>query len=192
MAYNSNIPQPTDQLSVSQGDLLNNFQAIATIINPNTGSITFVDQVSAPTFPANQDGLYAITNGITAVSELYISKNIGSGGTRQIPLTASILSTSANTNISPGQNSKGWSYLPSGIIIQWGTVTVTPNATFSDTFPLTFPIQVIQVMISPQNTNNAVTMSNVYKTTQTTTGFSGYAGAIAGGTASVSWFAIGY
>ena len=35
MPYQNNIPQPTDQLSVSQGDLLNNFASIYTLIGVN-------------------------------------------------------------------------------------------------------------------------------------------------------------
>lgn len=114
MAFNANIPQPTDQLSVSQGDLLANFQALATLLNPNTGSVSFVNQVMPPTFLAGQNGLYALTNAFTSKSELYVNKN-NLVGTVGIPATASILGTTAPVN-----SLSGWTYLPSGILMKWG------------------------------------------------------------------------
>lgn len=118
MAFNANIPLSTDQLSISQGDLLNNFQALATLLNPNTGSVTFVNQVGAPTFPAGQTGLYALTNTLTNKSELYINKN-NQAGTVGIPLTASIL----GRQVLPANDVVGWTYLPSGILMKWNQVT---------------------------------------------------------------------
>src|SRR5438445_164595 len=44
MAYQSNIPQATDQLSVSQGDILNNFAALSTFLNINHVDFASGDQ----------------------------------------------------------------------------------------------------------------------------------------------------
>jgi hypothetical protein len=132
MAYNSNIPQATDQLNVSQGDILANFQEIATYVAVNHVAfgaadagkhkwVTFPLQGSAPAFAAGEEGLY--NKALTGVSELYVHKQYN-GGTAEVPMTASILSASA-----PVSGGAGWTYLPSGIYMAWGSVTLNGNTT---------------------------------------------------------------
>lgn len=179
MAYNSNIPQPTDQLSVSQGDLLANFQALATILNPNTGSATFINQVAAPTFPANQLGLYALTPALTSVSELFVSKN-SAAGKKEIPLTASILSTST-----PGNGGAGWTYLPSGIILQWGGYNTSSGSAVN--FPIPFPTQPLNVVVTPINPSTSGAQGAANYTTTKFDVFQAGANPVLG-----RFFAIGY
>jgi hypothetical protein len=113
MPYNANIPQPTDQLSVSQGQILDNFIDVSSLVNINHVNfdladagkhkwVTFPSQAAIPTPPflVGEVELYNIVNATTAVNELYVQK--GPGGT-PIPMTASVIS---------GNN--GWTYLPSG------------------------------------------------------------------------------
>lgn len=197
MAYNAAIPQPTDQLSQSQADILGNFQALNTVVLSNNGSVTFPNQAVAPTLPANQDGLYAIVPTAiapfptSALSELFVSKNIFGGGTSQIPLTLSILSTAT-----PLSGASGWTYLPSGIIMQWGSGTVTvPQILTAVNFPVKFPNQCLNVQVTPTNTNNGVTTPVIYINTlgytQTTFSVACYPGAAAG-TPGFTYLAIGY
>jgi|SRR5271165_3263752 len=135
MAYNNAIPQPTDLISVSQGDLLNNFAAIQTLltvnhVNFNTADqgkhmwVTFPQQGATPPagsgFLATELGLYNAVNATTTKNELYVNKT-NQATVVQVPMTASTLSTSS----SPAQGTQGWSYLPSGIIIKWGNTTGT-------------------------------------------------------------------
>jgi len=136
MAYNQNIPQPTDLLAISQADLLNNFIALQTLIDVNhvdfasgdEGKHKFVTmpvQGAAPAFAGGEVGLYnklpAAPFPLTGQNELFINKSNGTN----IPFTAS------------AQASPGWTYLPSGILIKWGSGTATPG---SNTF--TFPANV--------------------------------------------------
>lgn len=131
--YNPLIPQPTDQLSISQGDLLDNFQALQALIDVNhvdfaSGDegkhkwVTFPVQVAAPAFAPGEVGLYnklpAAPFPLTGVDELFIQKSNGTN----IPMTAS------------QQATPGWTYLPSGILLKWGNATALPG---SNTF--TFP-----------------------------------------------------
>lgn len=71
MTYNPNIPQPDDNLSVSQGDLLNNFTDLNTKFSINHVSLTdttsdtgkhkyvsFVEQASNPETVANEQILF--------------------------------------------------------------------------------------------------------------------------------------
>jgi len=107
MAYNSNIPQPTDQISQSQADILGNFQALNPLI---LGQISFPPSGSIPVFPVGTDGLYgkvpALPFPTTGVNEIFLVKSTGAS----FPLTAQ--------GIFGGVS---WCYLPSGLIMKWGS-----------------------------------------------------------------------
>jgi len=136
MPYNPNIPQANDQISVSQGQLLANFQSINTYLTVNhvpfpaadMGKHAFVEmplQAAAPVSAANEQSFYNLiptANPLTAIPELFLNKQ-SNAGVMQIPMASSILSTAT-----PGNGAPGWTYLPSGIIIKWGIVAVIGNA----------------------------------------------------------------
>ncbi len=145
MAYLPNIPQSTDQLSVSQGNILNNFTilgAIAGNANVSSASINATSgfnwlylppQGATPpagsAFTAGNVGIYSANNAATTFNELYINKTT-SAGVVQIPLTAYANGAiAANTAVS-------WTYLPSGMkmiqgqnVTAGGTRTITFNST---------------------------------------------------------------
>ena len=135
MPYQADIPQPTDQLSKSQSDLLANFRSINTWcnvnhVNFNAGAdagkhkwVTFPREAVVPTppFGASELSLYNILNATSGVSELYVQKGVAAG----IPFTLS-RSVAAST---------GWTYLPSGMKIVWGQDTIAGgNATKTTLF----------------------------------------------------------
>lgn len=151
MAYNQNIPQATDQLSQSQSQLLGNFQAIKTLIDIDHVTFDALDQgkhnkvslpvqASAPAFGASENGIYSrqsINGGTgTNINEIYLNK-FNNATTNTVAMTASILST----NASPGDDSAGWSLLPSGILLKWGTATIT-STSGSPVQTITFPVAV--------------------------------------------------
>jgi hypothetical protein len=119
--YNANIPQPTDQISVSQDQILQNFQSLNPFI---LGIYDFPPQATIPTFTAGDVGLYAKIPAapfpLTGVNELFITKSNGSN----VLVTGSGLGTT------------GWSYLPSGILLKWG---FTSSATSPNPYVVTFP-----------------------------------------------------
>lgn len=140
MAYQANIPQPNNLLSQSQDDILNNFQAIQTLIGVNHVNfndadqgkhkwITFPQQGATPPggsgFNPGELGMYNAIYSVSTQNELFINKT-NQATVVQIPSTASILSV----NSAPASISAGYSYLPSGIILRWGSVT---GATGSNT-----------------------------------------------------------
>lgn len=127
MAYKNNIPQPTDALSQSQADMLNNFAAIQTLIdidhvdfaNSNQGQhnkVTFPVQGSAPSFAAGSVGLYNLAYAATSTNELFINRAAGSN----YPMTAFL-----------GTATTGWTYIPSGMIMVWGRATITAGGAFT-------------------------------------------------------------
>lgn len=145
MAFLPNIPQATDKLSVSQGNILNNFTilgAIAGNANPSSDSINasagfnwilLPSQGAIPpagsAFPSGVVALYSATDTVTSQNELYINKT-NQATVVQIPATASILSV----NSAPTVFSNGWSYLPSGILLKWGG-NITANGLLTVNFP---------------------------------------------------------
>lgn len=135
MAYNNNIPQAAETLKQSQPELLANFAAIGTWLsvdhNPfNTvdagkhQQVTFVQQMNTPDIENNRICLYSKTptsGALTGVNELFKVNSFGSDNTaeKEFPMTAS------------EQLAIGYSYLPSGLLLKWGTVTKTGNATIN-------------------------------------------------------------
>jgi len=131
MAFNQNIPQPTDRLKDSQSDLLGNFGAIKDLIDvnhetfgdPDEGKHSWVslpikaDPV-APTISGSNIAIYAKNDPTTTRTELYYKQ-----------------ATGGNVfNITGGQRAvTGWSYLSQNIITAWGSssgsgdVVVTPS-----------------------------------------------------------------
>ena len=124
MPYNQNIPQPTDFMSNSQNDILNNFQAIYTLVNVNI--VPFDDPSGAqgtfkwalfttgfgagPVPTAAQIGIYPIIS------------TQGAGGPALTIVTA--LGATISDFTSSGQDLTGWARLPSGILLKWGVVEV--------------------------------------------------------------------
>lgn len=128
MAYNNNIPQPGDQLSVSQADILNNFAAISTLVNVNhvdfNGAdqgkhkwVTFPVQVAAPVINAGELGLYSILSALTATNQLNFINAAGVS----TPFTA---------------RGTGWFYLPCGLLVKYGSFTSAGAGSAAYVFPV--------------------------------------------------------
>lgn len=149
MAYNAQIPQATDQISVSQGQILANFQFLNTIA---TGIFDAPVQLIAPVIPAGSNALYTlvpIVAPLTGKNELFLRND---GIAKNIPITASL------------QGNTGYSYLPSGILIKWGYVApALPNPvtiTYDPTVAFTTVFSVICQPVSP----NPASDPNLYVT----------------------------
>lgn len=174
--YNRLVPQATDQLNVSQGDLLLNFGAIPDLLDvdhvdfASVGAgkhkrITFPVQSPAPTFTAGDLGLYSFLDPVTATNELYFN----SFTSVNIPITASILST----NAAPGNSSAGWAYLPSGILLKWGNDVA--NGSTIILYPVAGDIPVFTAVCSVQLTTMG-TGTDVFVQLQATLGPLGFVG----------------
>lgn len=202
MAYDKAIPAPSDRLKDSQPEILENFATISALLgvdhvispwtDPATGDqgkhkkVTLPDQSSAPTTAANEMAVYSKESPLSGVtsSELFVRRE------------------SDGTELNVTGSGTGWSYLPSGLLIKWGTVSVSRNALSTVTFPVdatTIPafatilsVQVSQTFAAGPSTgdlNVAVSAGNY-----TTTTFQTFARAIglpSGSTVSVNYVAIG-
>lgn len=148
MAYDNTIPKSTDLISNSQAQLLENFSQLdkqfgssATVSGgvgdhiafssaSNNGyhqQVRFPNAPSEPTATGTISAIFPLLNATTGQQELYFKNSsteyAGSGKTQLTgPVTAS---------------ASGSAYLPGGIIIKWGTATITgaQSVSFSSAFP---------------------------------------------------------
>ena len=120
MAFNPNIPQPTDSLSQSQQDILANFQAIAPLFNQGIQDFVVLPvQGSAPTTAASEVALYS--KSVSGTPQLFMRQQ--SNGT-EFDFTSALKTTN------------GWARLPSGLLIKWGVATIASRNTLTTvTFP---------------------------------------------------------
>ncbi len=127
MAYNNNIPQPTDTIASSQSPILQNFQAIKQLIDVNHGTfggtgvnqegkhkfVEMPDQTADPAGATGEMTLYAKTYTKTSQSEAFVLRNDLAGPNTPIPFTACL----ANQN--------GWAWLPCGLLMKWGNFALS-------------------------------------------------------------------
>lgn len=153
MAYNPSVPQATDLVSQSQDDILNNFTAIKTLVDINhvtfdavgEGKHAFVQfpvQSPVPTTGAGEVGLYSQTSAITGNPELVFAPE-------------SAATTYEFTSAT--KNSTGFTMLPSGIIIKWGTGTVGANTTAVATFDAAAGVPAFTTVYNVQVTRQGTT-----------------------------------
>ena len=124
MTYNPAIPQSTDLISTSQGEILTNFAQLNTIFSAdhytwNDGTSSYRGlhkQIDFPlstsqSLPAGDAGVLYTHDDATPLPQLFFANSAGA-----VQLTG-LGSQSLTTN--------GYIKLPGGLIIQWGTDTAT-------------------------------------------------------------------
>lgn len=145
MAYQANIPQATDKLRISQSDLLNNFIAIDAFVDinhygfasGNVGKHLYLQmpETAAPATAANEAGLYAANGATSGATELVFRRE--SNGS-SIAFTEAVFAAS------------GWTRLPSGILLQWGSGTIDNTGADTINFPVAFPTACLNVQLTPK------------------------------------------
>lgn len=188
MAYQANKPQPTDQMSQSQADLLGNFQAIDNIVlvdhegfaSADAGKhkkTLFTQQAGDQVTAATEVALYAKSNG-AATALYYRAPNNGA----VTEISACFPSTKA---------AKGSTMLPSGIILQWGTVNASHGGSH-EAFLGAFPALCASIQLTAIETGgsqNFVSVQNI-----NAAGFDAYSSTRSGGASNTNcyYLAIGY
>ena len=124
-------PRPTasgDTLAASRDPIRNNFSLIQTSLELNHGAFGAADQGkhkfmqmpeqgSAPTTAANEVALYAKQDPNAPGEAAIFYRQEGSGNEYQI-------TTSHKTNLAQfGLSNPGWTFLPGGLLMQYGTYT---------------------------------------------------------------------
>lgn len=135
MAYTNNVPQANQRIKDTQSPIQQNFVEIQNLITVNHGDfgaadagkhkfVQFPQQSAAASTAALEMAMYAKNSTLTSQTELYIRRP--SNGT-EIEFTGA----SATGN--------GWTILPSGLLLKWGTQSYTlPQTSGSKT--ITFPV----------------------------------------------------
>jgi len=153
--YTSSIPQPTDDPSQSQDQILQNFQSLNTSNSVNhvdfndadQGKHKFMqmpEQSAAPGTAADEGALY--TKAVSGITQLFFQEE-SSGTERQL------------TTIAPTQSgSKYYMRLPSGIKLNWGQATGSVAGT---TISFTTAFTTIHALILTSQAN-AATRNAVY------------------------------
>jgi hypothetical protein len=174
MALN-NVPLAGQSLGVTRNPINTNFNTInadflvdhVEYVTGGAGKhnkVTFPVQAAAPGFLGGEEGLYNLLYATTTKNELFVHKQINAG-TTDIPFTASKMS---NNTFPASEN--GWSYLPSGLLVKWGSMApaaVNVNGVFAVTVNALSggPLfqQVFQVMVTPFDDFGGVNVgSNFY------------------------------
>ena len=164
--YTANIPQSGDQISQSQPLILANFQSlqdaqdrnhVALSDTLNRGKHKFVTMrvQAVPVTEVGEFELHAQTTGST--SQLYCSRDNDISTLTQL-----------TTAIVPLVATSGYSFIPGGMIIQWGQVNFS-GSTGVVNFPTAFPVDALMVVASPFNANAGA--SSFYISTWNSTTF---------------------
>ena len=195
MPVYNDTPLATESINQTQDPIRTNFQSIKTLIDVNHVDfsdpvdfgkhkwVTFPQQVQATAQAANiypDLGIYSAPNVATGVNELYF-RNSGNVVT-DVPFTAALYALS------------GWTFLPSGLLLQWGRQGVLDNGdTGNINFPIPFPNAVFTMSASILNGNAGITPPRIYIRTLTAAQFSIISqGGASGNTSAAGFFAIGY
>jgi hypothetical protein len=174
MTFTGGIPQPGQSLGQTQAAVNNNFTNYFNAFSVNhvqpNGNMTypqgkhtfceFVSQAESPATSTAEVSVYCRT--ISSVPQLCLQK------ANQLANAADIQMSRVDTGVGiNGQN--GWTFLPGGIIFQWGIGTFAAlsnvNITFA-TLNINFTNACFNVSLTPIAFNNFLDVTNV-----TTTGF---------------------
>lgn len=167
MTYQPNIPQSTDLISVSQNDLLNNFQSINTSWNVNhvdfnlagAGKHNFVEYVNQAGDPAG------------AASEFTLFSKVSGGGQSEIFYKRNSEATAYQlTGTNPSGAASGYTFLPGAMLMQWSFLT---GASKNDGAAIVFPVAFGATPWSLQLTasRNGISVNVLNATSVTNTGF---------------------
>lgn len=171
MTYNPNIPNPTDLLSNSQGQIKTNFQQLDTVFGKNhyefsnssgpAGKHKFVEMpiTTVPATLGGEGSLYTKTSG---QSQLYYTSDAGG---LEYQMTRAI-----DANIATfGTATNGWTFLPGGLIMKYGTFLLVPSSftTFTPPGPAftNAPTAIVLTVNSSSSTDNAAMWTNATTTT---------------------------
>src|SRR5574338_194723 len=187
MSFNPNIPQPTDDLSDSQGDLLQNNLALDASFSRNhlpfsdltasNGKHTFMEMVNRGSIPAPVPGLaagsgtiYTKSVGTPSESQIFYTPD-ASGAEFQLTkaLSASIALFGTNTSYGTPPvpfvtQTGGYTFLPGGLLLQYGLIgdiAMANSGSAVISFPIAFTSVPFSVMTSWRTVGSATQASTV-------------------------------
>jgi len=153
MPYTTGIPTSGQVVSVSQPQIRDNFNVLDTYLKvnhialnnvPNQGKHNIVEMVSRTVIPpgllAGEGTLYVKTDG-DGFGQMYYT-NDNSGNEYQLTKVST-----PNFGTFGRDGNSGWTFLPGGLIMQYGVVT-DGNISGSVTYPIKFPTSLISLSLN--------------------------------------------
>lgn len=150
MTYQANIPQPTNLISVSQNDILQNFQAIDAAWNinhedfnaANQGKHIYVEMPNQGADPAGAATQMTLFSKLTGGNSQLFYKRDAEGTSYQL------------TGTNPTAAASGSTFLPGGLLLKWGNVVAAASPT-SVSFASAFPTACFSVTVAINNNSPA-------------------------------------
>ena len=181
----------TDNINLANSDvrpvnLVLNYYIKAKQINLDNATL---QSVANGTYPMNGDVVGSINqNTVTRIQNIPVSSGA--------PTVGSILQYNGSVWSPSGQSSKtinGYTYLPGGIIMQWGTYSLPSGngTTNAVTFSIAFPTMILSYWVSVDNAAGQM-IGIALSPAPTTTGMTIQKGASDSTARAGKWFAIGY
>ena len=202
MTYNPNIPAAGTRIDQTFSLITTNFSQANTIFgqdhvefnnvtSANRGKhnkSTYLELGADPTTAANEVALYAKVGTNPAESNLFFrgeSNGFVYQMTKAISASTSVFAN--NTNYS-GNNNGGWTFLPGGLVIQYGRKT-SPGTSGTVTFPISFPSGSNPFSIVITNERNSIRGLVLNQANISDSSFDYIFET--GGSAAINWIAIG-
>lgn len=175
MTYNPNIPQPGDLLSVSQNDIKTNFLSADNSfgtnhykfsdLTANNGKHKFCEFVNLAAVPgglSSGEGTLYTKPAATPGGDLYYTDDAG-GVEYQITRVNDAAIATFGTSVN------GWTFLPGGLIMKYGTFLTVPSSFTTYTPPgpafTNVPTAIVLTVNSSSSTDNAAMWTNATTTT---------------------------
>jgi hypothetical protein len=149
--FNPLVPSGLIKLSTDYKNVQNNFQQLDTSFGvnhflfsngtSNNGKHTFIElvnNVSIPTTAAGEATLYSIQNGSSLVTDIYMTPDASTNQYRFTNFNAATFAAFAK--VITGINTiAGWTFIPGGLIVNYGFVAAVLSSTKSGTVTLARP-----------------------------------------------------
>lgn len=186
MTYNPNIPQPTDIPSQSQSQILDNFTVAntvfginhvpfdATLNNGKHNFATLLNQSGNPATAAGEIALYA--KAVGGISTWFLRKETN-GTVIQLSNTDPIIANPGST------------FLPGGMLLQFGTTVVLFGGSQAILFPIAFSAPPFSVTFGDEQVG--LTSSTIVYIQTGTVNATGFTITCNGGGSTIHWMAIG-
>lgn len=195
------LPNAGQSLGQTRADIRENFNIIQDAFGRNHVSLNdgtpgnrgkhnfseYVAQGSTPTIIAGECATYGRNFG--GVTQLTFTQD-GTGNVYQLTrvIPASVARFSTNTNYT-GTQSGGWTFLPGGMLLQYGSKTSPGAGSSSITFPVAFTNAPYSIQLTPRNDGSHSAFTYYLDGAPTNTSFN-YRASTAGSN-TLYWIAIG-
>lgn len=139
MAYQTTKPAPNDDLDVSVTDIQQNFLTANTVMDVDHYPFNNLTATKGQHKQVQVVNQLAIPPGLANGAETIYSKSISSGGELFFTRGSSGIEIQLTGPGNPSATLQGFTFLPGGLLLQWGEITTPGSGPTSVNFPTPFP-----------------------------------------------------